>query len=314
MEKKRIKLSIIVPVYNVKDYLAQCLESLLAQSFKDYEIILVDDGSIDGCGKICDEFADRYACITALHKENGGLSSARNYGMQYAGGEYYGFVDSDDWIEPEMYEKLISSAILHNADVTCCGVINYDDSTQKNSRCLLKEERETVYTGMNAKTELYKNFSVCNKLYRAELFDEIRFPEGKLYEDARTMYRIASKVETYAVCPYYGYFYRHRSTSIMGTFAEDRYLDRVHVWTEIYEGMEDALPPEELQYILYRRDLLTIELLKSMMVQKRFFARKDLVAALAENLTVVGWRTENTGIKDKCMVFVAKALKALSKK
>lgn len=116
-----VKVSIIVPTYNVEEYLDRAVESMLKQTLKEIEIILVDDGSPDGCGAMCDAYAEKYPNISVVHKKNGGLSSARNAGMKVACGEYIGFVDPDDYIAPEMFEKLYNSAVLNNADFVGCG-------------------------------------------------------------------------------------------------------------------------------------------------------------------------------------------------
>ena len=116
-------ISVIVPVYNVEQYLPKCIDSILAQTYENLEIILVEDGTKDSSGVICDEYAAKDARIRVIHKENGGLSSARNAGMEIARGEYFGFVDSDDWIEPEMYENLMALAQKYDADVFVKGYI-----------------------------------------------------------------------------------------------------------------------------------------------------------------------------------------------
>ena len=115
------KISIIVPIYNVKKYIQQCVESLINQTYKNLEIILIDDGSTDGCGELCDEFGKKDQRIHVIHKQNGGLSDARNKGIDVASGDYIGFVDSDDWISHNMYEKMLSSLKSVNADIAVCG-------------------------------------------------------------------------------------------------------------------------------------------------------------------------------------------------
>ena len=128
-----MKLSIIVPVYNVEPYLRRCIDSILAQTFTDFELILVDDGSPDNCPAICDEYAEKDPRIVVIHKQNGGLSDARNAGLDIARGEYIGFVDSDDYIDAEMYEKMYNAAIMHNSDIVSCAYERIDISKGKRS-------------------------------------------------------------------------------------------------------------------------------------------------------------------------------------
>ena len=145
------KISVVVPVYNVEEYLDQCVESLVGQTYKNLEVILVDDGSPDNCPAMCDEWAERDNRIKVIHKENGGVSSARNAALDIASGDYIGFVDSDDWIEPDMYEILIKNAKKYDADISrCAGLFDYCDRSEEYnevSSC-------TVYKG---KDELIKS-------------------------------------------------------------------------------------------------------------------------------------------------------------
>lgn len=284
MKTNSIFLSVIVPVYNVEAYLEQCLDSIVKQTYKNIEIILVDDGSTDRSGDICDKYAVLYEFITVYHKENGGLSSARNYGLEKALGEYLAFIDSDDWVKESMFEVMVEGAIESEADVVICNCIRY--FTQENQKAReIKEKNATIYKGQRAVIRLYSDFSACNKIYKKILFQNIRYPEGKLYEDARTTYRIAEKVNTLMVTPEPLYFYRQRETGIMGTFQKENYLDRVHVWTEIYEFEKDKFPEAELKNILYRKDKLITEILQGMIKNREFVRERKLAHELVDNLS-----------------------------
>ena len=278
-----MKLSVVVPVYNVESYLSQCLDSLLEQEYNNLEIIVVDDGSSDRSGEICDQYARKYSNIRSYHKFNGGLSSARNYGIDYASGEYIAFVDSDDWIKPTMFELLMSNAIKYNAEVVSCRhIYYYSDGKMELSRS--GENVDTVYNSFEAKRHLYTNFSFWGKIFRRFFFNDIRFPEGKLYEDSRTMYRIALEVTTYVSLSSHEYYYRQRPTSIMGTFTTQNYLDRVSVWDEIYAGVKDVFPQEELTEIKRRQGRLALELLKSIVYNKKLKDNRELISQLLEKL------------------------------
>lgn len=206
-------ISIIVPVYNVEEYLPRCVDSILAQTYKNLEIILVDDGTKDASDKICDAYAARDSRIKVIHKENGGLSSARNAGIDIARGEYLGFVDSDDWIEPEMYETLLSLAQKYDVKLVCGG--RYDFSSRRNEKTIgLCPEKEEVISGMEllGRTFTWQNCdsAAWDKLYHRSLFETIRYPEGLVNEDVAVFYKLAELVDRAAMCdkPLYNYFHR----------------------------------------------------------------------------------------------------------
>lgn len=220
------KLSIIVPVYNVEQYLTKCIESLLAQTLKEIEIILVDDGSTDKSSKICDQYALKDERIKVIHKTNGGLSEARNKGIEAAKGEYLGFLDSDDWVETNFYQYLYKLIQNTRADIAQCDfVYAYDESIKIEFNNIVKEN---VYTGIEALGLLYgsecvRTVVVWNKIYRRELFKNIRYPKGKLYEDEFTTYKLIYQAKKVVDSNVSMVYYRQRKDSIMGKgFREER--------------------------------------------------------------------------------------------
>ena len=298
-------LSIIVPVYNVEDYIRQCLDSILDQEYKDFEIIVVDDGSTDRCGEICDQYSQRYPSINSYHKINGGLSSARNYGIEHACGDFIAFVDSDDWIKPTLFRVLMDAAQANNADVVSCRHIYfYADEKMENSTS--GDNSNIIYKGLEAKRHLYTNFSFCGKLFKKELFEKVRFPEGKLYEDSRTMYRIALESSCYVALASHEYYYRQRPTSIMGTFSTQNYLDRVSVWDEIYNGVENVFPKEELTEIRRRQGKLALELLKSIVFMKKMRANRQLIKKLLLKLpksSIMNYTLKDIAVISLCRLY-----------
>ena len=195
-------ISVIIPIYNTEKYLPRCIESVLAQTYRNLDIVLIDDGSTDNSGKICDEYAEKDGRVRVFHKENGGPSSARNLGLEKArekSSEYIGFIDSDDWAEPGMYEKLLNVLLETNADIAvCCESIEH---TEKENRQEIKAERrqsgeclkQTVYNrdeAVRAHLEGKISTLVNDKLYNSDLFTGIAFPEGKVYEDLATVYKL----------------------------------------------------------------------------------------------------------------------------
>lgn len=220
-EKKDIEdtpmLSIVVPIYKVEKYLNKCIDSILCQTFTDFELILVDDGSPDRCGEICDYYQKRDKRVRVIHKENGGLSSARNAGIDIASGEYIGFVDSDDYIEPFMYEYLIESLKKNKCLLSICA-INYVFEDGK-SICKVKDEEDQVFNFSDAILEMntYRLFDMgaWSKVYHKSLFNNLRFPVGKLSEDFYIMYKIFDRAQkiSYVATPCYNYLQRQNSIS-----------------------------------------------------------------------------------------------------
>lgn len=211
-------LSVIVPVYRVEAYLRRCVDSILAQEVPGMEVILVDDGSPDGSGKICDAYAQSDRRVQVIHKENGGLSSARNAGLDRAAGEFVTFVDSDDYLAPGAYSAMLALAKANDAQLVCGGRYDVDGDTGKVTLGLCPEKTEVVLPeALVGRIFLWDgcDSSACDKLYRRELFDGIRFPEGRVCEDVPVTYRVVLKAERAVFWnqPYYHYFHRGGSIS-----------------------------------------------------------------------------------------------------
>lgn len=189
-------VSVIVPVYKVEKELIRCLDSILRQTYKNLEILLVDDGSPDQCPDICDLYGQRDDRIKVFHKENGGLSSARNYALDRTNGKYIAFVDSDDWIEEDFIESLLSNIEKENADISIMGYRMIWDSGKTLS--YTRGDEYEVFDKNQAIRELFKQTKfqsmVCTNMYKREIFEEIRFPEGKVFEDT------AISLETFKLC------------------------------------------------------------------------------------------------------------------
>ncbi len=242
------KISIIIPVYNVEKYIKKCVDSIINQTYKNLEIILVDDGSSDNSGKICDEYKKRDYRIKVIHKENGGLSDARNKGVEIATGKYIGFVDSDDYIEENMYNILLNELKVNNADVSIC---SYKKIREDYYKVDCKQSCEKIIKILdNIKaielllSDTYIDNYAWNKLYKKELFNNIKYPYGKKMEDLGTTYKIFSKAKKIVYTNYIGYFYLQRNSSILhnidANFIQDikelineRYLDIIKEYPEM---------------------------------------------------------------------------------
>lgn len=208
------EISVIVPVYKVEKYLAECLDSIAAQDFKAWECILVDDGSPDGSGAICDEYARRDSRFVVIHQENAGLSAARNAGMRVARGRYFSFIDSDDWVAPNFLSTLLRLLVDNDADVS---QVNLYFTDKKGDRPRRVPRDMTVFEGEDVLFELLVDTTVpsyaCTKLFRREVATT-GFPVGKNFEDIYAMTDWFQNVRRIAVSPEPLYFYRMRGSSI----------------------------------------------------------------------------------------------------
>ena len=220
-----VLVSVIVPVYNVEAYLGRCVDSILAQTYGNLEVILVDDGTKDNCDKLCDAYAAIDTRVRVIHKENGGLSSARNAGIDIARGEYLVFVDSDDWIEPDAVESMLSLALEHQTELVVAGRYDVKAKTGQKKVGLCPPKTEVI-SGEEMVSRIFRwdncDSSACDKLYARRLFREIRFPQGKVCEDVPIMYKIVLDAGRVALLskPVYNYF--HRSGSLSFTSVSEK--------------------------------------------------------------------------------------------
>lgn len=213
--KKEPLISVIVPVYKVEPYLVKCVNSIREQTYSNIEIILIDDGSPDRCGEICDDFAKQDKRIKVVHKKNGGLPSARNAGIDIANGEYIGFVDSDDTIEPYMYEKLYNLLSYEKTKLAVCAVnYVYEDGKILHKSLLGKNCTFDFYHAIiEMNTHRIFDMGAWSKLYHKSLFENIRFPVGKLSEDYYIMFKVFDRAQnvSYLDIPCYNYLQRQNS-------------------------------------------------------------------------------------------------------
>lgn len=242
MSQEKALISIIIPVYKVEKYLEKCIQSVINQTYENLQIILVDDGSPDNCGKICDEYAKKDHRIEVIHKSNGGLSDARNKGLEIAKGEYIGFVDSDDYIEADMYEVLYNLLKQYNADVSICNfytvsqgkisIKNADNGINEYNRIEILKE---ILLDRNIQSYAW------NKLYKKELFDEIKYPIGKKYEDIGTTFYLLEKCNKVVVTGKSEYYYINRQDSIVNNVTESTITDYIELIMQRYDYIEENI-------------------------------------------------------------------------
>ena len=211
------KVTVIIPVYNVEKYLRRCVDSVLAQTYKNLEVVLVDDGSPDGCPAICDEYARRDSRVTVLHKKNGGQSSARNAALDCPlTGDYITFIDSDDWIAPDTYEYCVKLLMKTQTDAAQFAIAMVSSEAEKvkqpNEETSVYEGKEVLQYYMYSTTAL-DGYSVCRCLFAKECIGEERFRVGKINEDIDFKYRVLSHCKTFVVSNQYKYYYWQAESS-----------------------------------------------------------------------------------------------------
>ena len=259
-------ISVIVPVYKVEEFLSKCVNSIRNQTYKDLEIILVDDGSPDNCGAMCDVYALEDPRIKVIHKPNGGLSDARNAGIDIAQGEYIGFVDSDDWIEPEMYETMLALAQKYEVKLVCAGRYDVSEHTGQQVKGLCPEQEEVV-SGEELAGRIFLwqglDSAAWDKLYHRSLWETRRYPYGRVNEDLPVTYLTALEAGRVALCPIplYNYFHRAGSITSAGNVTDKTFHYPEHA-LQIYDTICREYPELKPQASYLRvRALATILML-----------------------------------------------------
>lgn len=247
-------VSVIIPIYNVEKYIDECIESVIQQTYKNIEIILIDDGSKDKCGKICDAYMRQDKRIKVIHKENGGLSDARNKGLDVATGKYITFIDSDDYISKYYIERLLTVLKKENADI-----VQTDKTMQKTDFKIIGNKFECKIFSRDEALRSLWNFGdievyAWGKLYKKELWNMIRFPIGRINEDACTTYKVIYKSKKIAAIKDALYFYRKNEESIMGKKFYMERFDIFKVPDEIVDflGEEEKMFEREILYYKFR--------------------------------------------------------------
>lgn len=231
-------ITVIVPVYNVEPYLRKCLDSIVNQTYRDLEILVIDDGSTDGSGRICDEYTEKDARIRVFHTENRGLSCARNLGLDKAKGSWIGFVDSDDWIEAHAIQRFLDTAMTTGADIAACRFYQeYVDRTIEspgaNEPFIV--EGDKILRSMLVERKMSED--VWNKFYSAKLFNNIRYPEGRIFEDYATTYKLIQKSRRLAYIPDCLIHYRNRENSLSNIHSMKSLVDYWSVYRERFDNL-----------------------------------------------------------------------------
>ena len=237
-------ISVIIPIYNVEKYLARCVDSIVNQTYKNLEIILVDDGSPDLCPQMCDDYAEKESRIKVVHKKNGGLSDARNAGMAVATGEYISFIDSDDYVSDDFFECLLDVMNKENSDIAECSVVKlYEDNRFdefSDDLSVKTYDTQDAMSALIAENPFHQH--VWNKLYKTELVKDIPYAVGKLNEDEFWTYQVFGRANKVSKLNNTMYYYFQRNSSIMGVGYNIRRLDALEGKANRQKYIENNFP------------------------------------------------------------------------
>jgi glycosyltransferase involved in cell wall biosynthesis len=318
MDKDKPLISVIIPVYNVSDYIQECVNSVIHQTYKYLEIILVDDGSSDNSGELCDQLKETDNRITVIHKKNGGLSSARNAGIDIATGQYLGFVDSDDWIDTSMYEKLMNNILVTGKDIACCGRFVVSENGKNEE--LYVDTPGVCFSNKEALGNIFELTSIdvaaWDKLYSKKLFSNIRYPEGEINEDAAIIVQLLKNSNGVVHAGQPLYYYRQR----WGSITKSGYSKKLDVIYKHLLSMQDELnlfaPELSLKfntYIAYASYCMVIKILRHPETLSEYKYQYNIYIQM---LSHTFWRlllSNSISIKDKvrCVCAVLRIFKPI---
>ena len=283
-------ISVIIPAYNVEKYIEKCVDSITNQTYKNLEIILVDDGSTDNTGRLCDCFAKNDQRIKVIHKQNGGLSDARNFGIDIAKGKYILLIDSDDYVDSIIVEFLYNDLKNNNADISTCLAQDF----LENSKIKLKENGKNFNSVLGTESALenlmyLKNVTVSawGKLYKKELFNNIRYPKGKLYEDLPTTYRLFSNAKIVSMNTKKLYYYLIRKGSIMNSKFTKKRMDSLYFAKEETEFIKKHFP-NIIKSAINKEFMEAIYIAKIIPLEKKYLIeRKELASTFKKYRKII---------------------------
>lgn len=311
-------LSIIVAIYNVEKYVEKAIQSIMAQTYQDTEILLVDDGSTDGSGRICDEYAQKDNRITVIHKKNGGLSDARNAGLEKAKGDYVAFVDGDDYLHPKMYEVLMRSIGLYKADMAICEFQTVEEAETPEESLEETEEKIHTFSGR----EMYAMFDrlemtvAWNKVYKKSLFAQIHYPVGRLHEDESVIHHLAGASKTIVFIERKMYYYVVRNGSIMSRMNLQRIEDMKAAMEDrilFFKAQEEPLLAQKTAYRLVNSLIMFDQTAHQKNDAGKKKVRKEVKKALKELLSKDAFFEDREGRKARKEVILFLIAPALCK-
>ena len=273
-------ISVVVPVYKVEKYLKRCVDSILNQTFTDFELVLVDDGSPDKCGQMCDEYAKKDNRIYVIHKKNGGLSDARNAGIEWtlknSDSEWITFIDSDDWVHPQYIESMLEANLKNNTQV-CMGGFCFTEKYTISTDGKPEDKIKCVRTEDAFKDETLDPNSACARLYKKFLFKEIRYPVGRLHEDRFTTYKVLFQYDKVSVVSYPLYYYFGNSEGITHSDWNPRKLDDIEAAENQIEFFYSKKNDEMIAYMVNEYISLIINNMRWIKNKKEFLKYEKLL-------------------------------------
>lgn len=310
MDLKKPLVSVIVPVYNIEKYLSTCIESILNQKYSHLEILLIDDGSTDNSGEVCDQYGEKDKRIRVFHKKNGGLSDARNFAIERATGEYLSFIDSDDWVSHEMIQEIMRGVLETDAEIGICGFQRvYKNRTINVCTCT-----SGVYPSDVAFAKLLRNKEIqdhaCTKIFKKSLFEGIKFPVGKIYEDIRTTYKLFLKSKKIYVINKPLYYYRQRISSIARDSFNEKKMQYLIAVDELAQNTT-VLESQSLQRdLVHRKAVVGCYLYKDLLLQeiqnpRRYYSEE---AAFLSKIIKQDWINIVLSESANCKIIMALSL------
>jgi glycosyltransferase involved in cell wall biosynthesis len=299
-------ISVIVPVYNIERYIDRCVGSVVNQTYKNLEIILVDDGSTDGSAVVCDKWKDRDFRIKVIHKKNGGLSDARNVGIKIATGQFYSFIDGDDEISSNMLERLYTELVNSNAEISMCRMEKIEYTQRYVTRQFPVSDNRIELTGKEATGLLFRDIidcSACLKLYKCEVFKTVEFPYGKTNEDFAVLYKLFSRAKRVVYISDILYYYYFRENSITSTGFNNSQFDKIDNCLEMMEYVKANIPElmQEAKFYLYLHAMYLLKTLCVMGLREKYYHRYTQLIAILRRGTCDILRFRWISLKEKGM-------------
>ena len=305
-------ISIIVPVYKVEEYLNRCIQSILNQTYKEFELILVDDGSPDHCPELCDEWAKRDRRIKVMHKENGGLSDARNAGIEIAVGEFVAFVDSDDWISVSYLELLMRAMQENDCEIVECETVRTTGKNAMTDTEVTDIGKAVVFRTEEALKLLIQDDCfhqyVWNKLYKRSVIQDILFEKGKTNEDEFWTYQIFGNAKKICKIDVPLYFYFQRSTSIMGTRYSLKRLDALEAKMQRQKYIEETYPGlKEVALVnLFTSCIYQGQMSLSKLKGEQFYKAREQIDSIVNQIKITKGIMDSMSLSTRIWTFMAK--------
>ena len=313
---ERMLVSIIVPVYNIDKYIDRCVQSIINQTYKELEIILIDDGSSDNSGTLCDIWKKKDKRIKVIHKTNGGAADARNMGIKQSKGELLSFIDGDDEVDKTMYEKLVNAMIRNQTDISMCRMEKIEKTRTYPTRRFLKIlEEEMVFSGKDAMRYLLQDridCSPCLRVYKRKLWDDLMFPVGNTNEDFAVLYKVFNSANSIVYIPEILYHYYYRENSVTSAKFSEKQFDKIDNSLEMVEYVQknaSELIMEARYYLVLQSTYLLKKICLDRMEQlyeQRYYQMRNIIRKNSINIFRMTWMPKKNKLMCLCLAWTPK--------